>query len=116
MFIVFVKGFQGWTHEDLFKEFESLGGIVSAKVSLNKQHKSIGYGYVEFETMEYVAKAIKEKHGKPASKGGAILVVKPFEFFSKGNKKEKKFNNLYVKNFGTDLNDQQFTVIGFLYV
>lgn len=45
---VFVKGFAKaqWSHADLFKNFENCGKITSAKVSLDKDHQSKGYGYI----------------------------------------------------------------------
>jgi RNA recognition motif-containing protein len=39
-----------WLHSDLFSAFETFGSIVSAKVSIDKNHISKGFGYVQFET------------------------------------------------------------------
>lgn len=48
---VFVKGFSKakWQHSDLFAAFESFGSILSAKVSLDRNHSSKGFGYIQFE-------------------------------------------------------------------
>ncbi len=45
---VFVKGFlrSEWNHSDLHKVFESIGPILSAKVSIDKNHRCKGYGYI----------------------------------------------------------------------
>jgi hypothetical protein len=45
---LFVKGFikLNWTHQDLYNEFSQFGKVVSAKISVDKEHKSRGYGYV----------------------------------------------------------------------
>ncbi len=47
---LFVKGFLplGWTHADLHQEFEKFGQIESAKVSIDKDHNSKGYGYIKY--------------------------------------------------------------------
>lgn len=43
-----MKGFAkaNWTHEDLYNAFSKYGTIISAKVSIDKDHNSKGYGYV----------------------------------------------------------------------
>ena len=44
---IFVKGFTDkWTHKDLFKAFQCFGDVVSARVSIEEDHKSRGFGYV----------------------------------------------------------------------
>jgi polyadenylate-binding protein len=57
-----VKGFLNdhWTHEDLHRTFEKYGSILSAKISIDREHKSKGYGYVRFETPEQAQTAINE--------------------------------------------------------
>jgi len=47
---VFVKGFfeKNWTHKDLYFIFAKYGAIISAKVSLDKEHKSKGFGYIQY--------------------------------------------------------------------
>ena len=59
---LFVKGFLdlGWTHADLHEAFKKYGEIESAKVSLDKDHNSKGYGYIKFQTPEQAEKAIQE--------------------------------------------------------
>lgn len=57
-----MKGFAKakWQHSDLFAAFESFGSILSAKVSLDRNHSSKGFGYIQFETKEQAEKAIQE--------------------------------------------------------
>lgn len=59
---VFVKGFSrlNWTHETLHNHFSKFGTIVSAKVSLEKDHISKGYGYIQFEKQSQAAEAIEQ--------------------------------------------------------
>ncbi len=58
---IFVKGFQRarWLHSDLHKAFEKFGSILSAKVSIDKNHMSKGFGYIQFESKEQAALAIQ---------------------------------------------------------
>jgi polyadenylate-binding protein len=50
---VFVKGLdRAWTHKELFGHFSEFGDIVSAKVSLQENHQSRGYGFVTFAKEE----------------------------------------------------------------
>lgn len=44
-------------HSDLFSAFETFGSIVSAKVSIDKNHISKGFGYVQFENAKEAEKA-----------------------------------------------------------
>lgn len=44
---LFIKNLsKDWTHKDLFELFKEFGDILSAKVSLNEEHTSRGYGFV----------------------------------------------------------------------
>lgn len=57
---IFVKGFsKEWTHKELFDFFKDFGDIVSSKVSLNENHLSRGYGFVQFSKEDSVLKAIE---------------------------------------------------------
>ncbi|CAI4062627.1 Nsr1p SKDI_07G4090 [Saccharomyces kudriavzevii IFO 1802] len=56
-----------WSIDDewLKKEFEHIGGVISARV-INERgtDRSRGYGYVDFENKSYAEKAIQEMQGK----------------------------------------------------
>lgn len=44
---LFIKGFgKLWTHKDIFENFKQFGDIISAKVSIDENHMSRGYGFV----------------------------------------------------------------------
>lgn len=47
-------------HSDLHRAFEGCGKILSAKVSLDRQHKCKGFGYIQFETAQQAQKAISD--------------------------------------------------------
>ena len=58
---IFVKNCpKEWTHEDLYQEFVSFGEINSAKISIDANFQSRGYGFVEFKDAESAQKAISE--------------------------------------------------------
>ena len=58
---IFVKNCpKEWTHEDLYQEFVSFGEIHSAKISIDANFQSRGYGFVEFKEAESAQKAISE--------------------------------------------------------
>lgn len=59
---MFVKGFGplNWSHSELYQAFRKFGPIVSAKVSIDKNHKSKGFGYATFEREEDASQALKE--------------------------------------------------------
>lgn len=116
-----------WNHEDLFNEFAKYGTVASAKMSIDANFVSRGFGFLSFETAKAAQKAIKEANGKPHSKLGdehsdsekaaenasaseenknadkdeLKLVVT--EYLSKndrnGTMRKKCSTNLYVKNF-----------------
>jgi RNA recognition motif-containing protein len=51
---IFVKGFEkvNWTHEDLYAKFCEFGKILSCKVSIDTDHKFLGFGYVQYSKIE----------------------------------------------------------------
>jgi polyadenylate-binding protein len=59
---LFVKGLPKdiWSHSELYSAFEPFGKIRRAKISIDKDHKSRGYGFVEFESQEDSLKAVSE--------------------------------------------------------
>jgi hypothetical protein len=59
---IFIKGFEKmkWTHEDLHAKFCEYGKIQSCKVSVDHDHKFLGFGFIQFCKLEEAQKAIKE--------------------------------------------------------
>lgn len=58
---IFVKGLpKTYTHKHLSDMFVSFGEISSAKVSIDSQHVSKGYGFVHFKVAENAQKAITD--------------------------------------------------------
>ena len=58
---LFVKGLpKQWTHEDLSKAFENFGKILSAKVSIDGDHHSRCYGFVQLDSDKASQQAIQQ--------------------------------------------------------
>lgn len=103
-----MKGFSQavWTHSDLFKAFEKFGVILSAKVSLDRNHVSKGFGYIQFENGEQAKRAMSEMHEHKLECGDSLTVT-PYEpperqavpSTNSSGLIKGVFNNLYVKNF-----------------
>ena len=58
---LFIKNLpKAWTHKELYDFFKPFGDITSAKVSINENHSSRGYGFVQFSREEFALRAISE--------------------------------------------------------
>lgn len=95
-----------WTHEHLFQEFISFGEINSAKISIDANFQSRGYGFIEFKEPEAAQKAIAEANGKVVAvessdeEGKKELAVSEYEPKQARSRAAQKCSaNLYVKNF-----------------
>ncbi|XP_061122742.1 polyadenylate-binding protein 1-like [Syngnathus typhle] len=90
----------------LYDIFSFFGNILSGKVVCD-ENGSKGYGFVHFETQEAAERAIVEMNGK------IIKDRKIFVGHFKSRKERetmlavraKEFTNVYVKNFGNDVDD-----------
>eukprot|EP00352_Strombidinopsis_acuminata_P009450 CAMPEP_0176362518 /NCGR_PEP_ID=MMETSP0126-20121128/18486_1 /TAXON_ID=141414 ORGANISM="Strombidinopsis acuminatum, Strain SPMC142" /NCGR_SAMPLE_ID=MMETSP0126 /ASSEMBLY_ACC=CAM_ASM_000229 /LENGTH=77 /DNA_ID=CAMNT_0017718471 /DNA_START=388 /DNA_END=621 /DNA_ORIENTATION=- len=62
---IFVKGFKNnWTHQTLYENFKEFGEVLSCKVSIDAEHISRGYGFVQFKDLTSASEAIKKMDGK----------------------------------------------------
>ena len=105
---LFIKGLpKDWNHEDLCKAFEPYGTVVSAKVSIDAEHKSRGYGFVALDTAEAAQKAIEELNEKEPNHLSVSEYVRKSD--RDGSMMPHCSTNLYVKNFpvaeGEDFTD-----------
>lgn len=108
---IFVKNCpKEWTHEDLFSHFIEFGEINSAKISIDANFKSRGFGFVEFKEKKVAVKAIKAMDKKEvdcdadlnSDQTKKVLQVCKYEqkrVRHLGSVEVKTCNNLYVKNF-----------------
>jgi polyadenylate-binding protein len=87
----------------LFTNKFGQGVVKSAKVSINPNYSSRGYGFVHFQTVELAQEAVK------ASKELGIDV---FPYAPKDRRDIRKtYNNIYVKNFPEEWNEQKLREI-----
>lgn len=127
---IFVKGFEKlrWNTEDLYAKFCDFGKILSCKVSIDLEHKFLGYGYIQFSKIDEAQKAIDEMDKydlarealdaahRESLKNAELTVL---EYHATGKKMTKQtFNNVYVKNFPKEASfteeslEQLFTEFG----
>jgi polyadenylate-binding protein len=85
----------------LFDTFSLFGNILSCKVACDKEGKSKGHGFVQFETEESQKDAIERVNGmKVGDKFVEVHEFKKREETEKAQQpKEKETKNLYIKSF-----------------
>jgi len=92
----------------LYDTFSAFGNILSCKIACDEQG-SKGYGFVHFETEEAAKQAIEKVNGMLLN--GKKVYVGRFiprkERIMMMGDKMKRFNNVYVKNFGEDFDDEK---------
>lgn len=92
----------------LYDTFSAFGNILSCKIAMD-EHGSKGYGFVHFETEEAARSSIEKVNGMLLN--GKKVFVGRFmtrrERIDLMGDRAKKFTNVYVKNFGTALDDDK---------
>lgn len=92
----------------LYDTFSAFGNILSCKIACDDQG-SKGYGFVHFETEEAARQAIEKVNGMLLN--GKKVYVGRFiprkERIIMMGDKMKRFNNVYVKNFADELDDDK---------
>lgn len=111
---LYVRGFDdGFTQEDLVKEFSAFGNVVSSIVC-NKN--GVHFGFVSFSAGESVELAIKELHGKQHNRGFEWFLSKNISrnerlighnIKSRINEEKWQKTNLYIKNWPIELQEDQ---------
>lgn len=92
----------------MYDTFSAFGNILSCKVVTDEQGASKGYGFVHFETEEAAMQAIEKVNGMLLN-GRKVYVGK---FISQKEREKlmgeklKRFMNVFVKNFGDDMTDE----------
>uniref|UniRef100_F7E640 Polyadenylate-binding protein n=1 Tax=Monodelphis domestica TaxID=13616 RepID=F7E640_MONDO len=110
---VFVKNLEkSIDNKALYDTFSTFGRILSCKV-ISDENGSKGYGFVHFETQESAGKAIEKMNGMLLNN----LKVFVGRFKSRREReselgvKAKDYTNIYIKNFGENMDDQRLTEI-----
>lgn len=106
---VFIKNLdKSIDNKALYDTFSAFGNILSCKIA-SDSNGSKGYGFVHFETAEAASSAIEKVNGMLLN-GKKVYVGK---FMSRGERREqmgdkaKNFTNVYIKNFGEELDDEK---------
>ncbi|XP_072811182.1 polyadenylate-binding protein 1-like [Vicugna pacos] len=105
---IFIKNLdKSIDNKALYDTFSALGNILSCKVACD-ENGSKGYGFVHFETQEAAERAIEKMNGM------LLNDCKVFVGRFKSRKEReaelgaraKEFTNVYIKNFGEDMDDE----------
>lgn len=106
---VFIKNLdKSIDNKALYDTFSAFGNILSCKIVCD-EHGSRGYGFVHFETEEAARNAIEKVNGMLLN-GKKVFVGR---FMNRRERTEvlgdkmKRFNNVYVKNFAEEIDDEK---------
>lgn len=107
---VFIKNLdRSIDNKAMYDTFSAFGNILSCKVAQDENGTSKGYGFVHFETEESANRSIEKVNGMLLN--GKKVYVGRFiprkEREKELGEKAKLFTNVYVKNFGEDLTEEQ---------
>lgn len=93
----------------LYDTFCTFGNILSCKVAQDEEGNSRGYGFVHFETEKEAEKAIAKVNGMLLNDKQVFvgLFVPRQERQKQLGEKAKKFTNVFVKNFGDEIKDDE---------
>lgn len=106
---IFIKNLdKSIDNKALYDTFSAFGNILSCKIAMD-EHGSKGYGFVHFETEEAARNSIEKVNGMLLN--GKKVFVGRFmtrrERYDVMGDRAKKFTNVYVKNFGDNLDDDK---------
>uniref|UniRef100_A0A2K6ESY4 Polyadenylate-binding protein n=1 Tax=Propithecus coquereli TaxID=379532 RepID=A0A2K6ESY4_PROCO len=105
---IFIKNLdRSIDNKALYDTFSAFGNVLSCKVVCD-ENGSKGYGFVHFETQEAAERAIEKMNGM------LLIDRKVFVGRFKSRKEReaelgaraKEFTNVYIKNFGEDVDDE----------
>uniref|UniRef100_A0A672IBW4 RRM domain-containing protein n=1 Tax=Salarias fasciatus TaxID=181472 RepID=A0A672IBW4_SALFA len=93
----------------LLDTFSAFGTVLSCKVVCDDNNVSKGYGYVHFETVEAAERATERLNGMLFNDQQVIIeLFQPYESReAELANREKEFTNVYIKNFGKDMDDDR---------
>jgi len=109
---IFVKNLDASIdNKSLFDTFSMFGNILSCKVSTNSQRKSLGYGFVHYESAESAQTAVDRVNGKVIA--GNKVSVAPFRSKKERGVEETMgvFTNVYVKNLPDEADEATLTAL-----
>ncbi|KAL7951802.1 polyadenylate binding protein [Trichoderma barbatum] len=108
---VFIKNLDvAIDNKALHDTFAAFGNILSCKVAQDETGASKGYGFVHYETDEAAAQAIKHVNGMLLNEKKVYVGyhIPKKDRQSKFEEMKANFTNVYVKNIGPDVSDDEF--------
>ncbi|XP_078133430.1 polyadenylate-binding protein 4 [Sander vitreus] len=106
---VFIKNLdKSIDNKALYDTFSAFGNILSCKVVCD-ENGSKGYAFVHFETQDAADRAIEKMNGMLLNDRKVFVgrFKSRKEREAELGAKAKEFTNVYIKNFGDDMNDEQ---------
>lgn len=111
---IFIKNLdKNIDHKGLYDTFSAFGNILSCKIAMDEKGNSRGYGFVHYETKEAAQESIAKVNGMMLNDKKVFVG----EFMSKRERVEKlgdqnkKFKNVFVKNFGENIAEEKLKEI-----
>jgi polyadenylate-binding protein len=109
---IFIKNLdKNIDNKGLYDTFSAFGNILSCKISTDQKGQSRGYGFVHYETKEAAQEAIAKVDGMMLNDKKVFVG----EFMSKKERQDKlgdqqkKYKNVFVKNFGDSFTEESLT-------
>jgi len=106
---VFIKNLdKSIDNKALYDTFSAFGNILSCKIACD-DHGSKGYGFVHFETEEAARQSIEKVNGMLLNDKKVYVgrFIPRKERVMQMGDKHRKYNNVYIKNFGEELDDER---------
>ncbi|XP_043214453.1 polyadenylate-binding protein 4-like [Amphibalanus amphitrite] len=107
---IFIKSLdKSIDNKAMYDTFSAFGNIMSCRVATDENGVSKGYGFVHFETEKAATEAIDKVNGMLLN-GKKVFVgrfIPRKEREKELGEKARRFTNVYVKNFGTELDEQK---------
>ncbi|CRK89202.1 CLUMA_CG002962, isoform A [Clunio marinus] len=106
---VFIKNLdKSIDNKAMYDTFSAFGNILSCKVAQDETGASKGYGFVHFETEEAANLSIDKVNGMLLNEKKVFVgrFIPRKEREKELGEKARLYTNVYVKNFGDELNDE----------
>ncbi|KAL2079877.1 hypothetical protein ACEWY4_023670 [Coilia grayii] len=110
---IFIKNLdKSIDNKALYDTFSAFGNILSCKVVCD-ENGSKGYGFVHFETQEAAERAIEKMNGMLLNDRKVFVgrFKSRKEREAELGARAKEFTNVYIKNFGEDMDDEKLKEI-----
>lgn len=99
---IFIRNINTNSTKELEELVSQYGKVLSSKIKKHDNQKSLGYGYVQFETRDDAQKAVEELNGKVV--WGKKLEV---DFFKSQKERGNTLNVIYIRNFPKEWKEEE---------